>query len=410
MVDRVERLDQWGRLDESLLDRVDAHMRGADLLCEHTGDRRPADGRKPGDDDQSHGPVAGQVAHVASLPHRYARQQPRRSSPLRALARGRTAGCPGGAAGRACAVDFAPSSVWVPAGRQDAGMRRPSVSDALDRGTRAWWRLVGRPVDLEAAHRWLSAPISGPGPIGSAWLAAEADRIGGWLDHGVPEAGLLPSTSVLDGATFRAADLDPVVRDFYERTASWRMEVWTQWSALFQPAGELISRLFGRRVQQLALPTRALDVAHGIDSQVVRLLDADGRQVAAGWLRTLAATGEFVYSGCYSVRRLPGSDQPSVHVSFPLESGNVQVFLRPSVERDGSLILSSPAGPFGSDGAYVVVRAHGGRFYAARIPLHERFHVYRDRRGVLRTDHELRLYRARVLHLHYRLDPAPVGP
>ena len=136
------------------------------------------------------------------------------------------------------------------------------------------------------------------------------------------------------------AGLDQAVRHFYEHTACWRMEAWAQWSALFWPGGELVSRLFGRRVQQLALPTRPLDVAHGMDSRVVHLMDANGEQYAAGWLRTLSATGEFVYSGCYSARLLPASDQPSVHVAFPLESGNVQVFLRPSVQADGSLVLS----------------------------------------------------------------------
>jgi hypothetical protein len=194
-------------------------------------------------------------------------------------------------------------------------------------------------------------------------------------------------------------------RDFYEHTACWRMEAWAQWSALFQPGGELVSRLFGRRVQQLALPARPLDVAHGMDSRVVHLMDANGEQYAAGWLRTLSATGEFVYSGCYSARLMPASDQPSVHVAFPLESGNVQVFLRPSVQADGSLVLSSPSGVFGGNGAYVVVR-DGREAYAARVPIHERFHVYRDHRGVLRTDHELRLYRTLVLRLHYRMEPA----
>ncbi len=57
------------------------------------------------------------------------------------------------------------------------------------------------------------------------------------------------------GRTSRRANLRPEVRDFYEHTSDWRMEVWTQWNALFQPGGELISRYFGRRVQQLALPT-----------------------------------------------------------------------------------------------------------------------------------------------------------
>ena len=279
----------------------------------------------------------------------------------------------------------------------------------LDPASRAWWRAVGRPVDLSGAHRWLDAPTCGPGPVGATWLAAQAERIGGTVRQDVAGGGLLASMAVLDGPGFRAADLDPMVREFYEHTARWRMEVWTQWSPLFQPGGELVSRLFGRRVQQLALPTRPLDVAHGMDSRVVHLLDATGTQQAAGWLRTLSATGEFVYSGCYSARLLPGADRPSVHVAFPLESGNVQVFLQPRAEPDGSLVLASPAGPFGADGAYVVVHDAAGRAHAARVPIHERFHVYRDRRDVLRTDHELRLYGALALRLHYRLDPDPLG-
>jgi hypothetical protein len=94
------------------------------------------------------------------------------------------------------------------------------------------------------------------------------------------------------------------------------MEAWAQWSALFQPGGELVSRLFGRRVQQLALPTRPLDVARGIDSRVVHLMNASGEQYAAGWLRTLSATGEFVYSGCYSARLLSGTaGVPTLRVS-----------------------------------------------------------------------------------------------
>ena len=276
---------------------------------------------------------------------------------------------------------------------------------ALDRASRGWWRLAGRRVDLDGGHQWLDAPACGPGPVGATWLGAEAERLGGFVREDVPGGGLLPSMSVLDGAGFCAASLDPAVRHFYEHTACWRMEVRAQWSALFWPGGELVSRLFGRRVQQLALPTRPRGTAHGMDSRVVHLMGAGGEQHAAGWLRTLPATGEFVYSGCYSARVLPGSDQPSVHVAFPLESGNVQVFLRPGVQAGGSLVLSSPSGAFGDNGAYVTVRDGRGA-YAARLPLHERFHVYRDHRSVLRTDHELRLYRALVLRLRYRMEPA----
>ena len=49
--------------------------------------------------------------------------------------------------------------------------------------------------------------------------------------------------------------------------------------------------------------------------------------------------------------------------------------------------------------------ATGGDF-AARVPLHETFRVYVDEHGVLRTDHELRLWNAWAVRLHYKLERA----
>src|SRR4051794_21655303 len=195
-----------------------------------------------------------------------------------------------------------------------APTRAAATMPWLDSGTRAFWRATGRPVDLAGADRWLTAPTHGGGPVADGWLRSAAAAYGGTVHEDEEGAGLLPDLSVLDGPGFRASDLRPEVRDFYEHTSDWRMEVWTQWSPLFQPAGELISRLFGRRVQQLALPTRPLDVALGMDSRVVTIRDADGAQRSAGWLRTLRSTGEYVYSGCYASALLPGADRPSVHV------------------------------------------------------------------------------------------------
>ncbi|WP_341240813.1 hypothetical protein [uncultured Nocardioides sp.] len=284
------------------------------------------------------------------------------------------------------------------------GPRSHRSAALLDPVSRAWWRTVGRRVDLEGEHAWLQAPTSSGSLVRDTWLAEEAERLGGHVSEGRADAGLVADLSELDGPGFTAGDLRPEVRDFYEHTAAWRMEVWTGWQPFFWPGGELVARLFGRRVGQLALPMRPLDVAHGMDSRVSVIADEHEVQLAAGWLRTLRSSGEYVFSGCYSHRRLPGADRPSVHVAFPLEQGNVQVFLRPEVGPDGSLVLESPAGAFGSDGCYVSVR-HRGRAFAARAPVHERFHVYVDEEGVLRTDHHLSLWSARAVTLHYRLEP-----
>lgn len=285
------------------------------------------------------------------------------------------------------------------------------MNHLLDLGSRKFWRLVGKRVDLASDHSWLRAPTSRSSTVGDGWLAAEAAHHGGTVDDAAaaPAAGstpgLLPAMTVLDGPGFDAARLDRRVRDFYEHTAAWHMEVWSGWSPLFWPAGELVARLFGRRVEQLSLPMRPLDVAHGMDSQVRVIRDGHGEQVAAAWLRTLRPSGRYVFSGCYSARRLPSAARPSVHVAFPLESGNVQVFLRPVVGDGGGLVLESPAGRFGQDGAYVVVH-DGGRDYAARVPLHETFRLSLDPDGVLRTDHELRIWRTWMMRLHYKMERA----
>lgn len=273
----------------------------------------------------------------------------------------------------------------------------------LDQLTRTFWRIKGHRVDLSGTEQWLSAPMHDAETIGDSWLAAAATAHGGVVGERA-SGGLLADMSELDGPDFQAADLRPEIRSFYEHTSRWRMEVWTQWNPVFQPGGELISRLFGRRVQQLALPTRPLAVAHGMDSRVVTILGPAGDQRAAAWLRTLRSTGEYVYSGCYSNRLLPGTRQPSVHVAFPLQAGNVQVFLRPSARPDGALELSSFSGAFGDNGTYVVVEDRGGS-YAARAPIHETFSVYIDGEGVLRTDHVLCLWSATVVRLHYKLTP-----
>lgn len=276
---------------------------------------------------------------------------------------------------------------------------------ALDAATRTFWRTAGRSVDLSGEHVWLDAPTSDRERVEDAWLVDAGIRAGGGLRRDDPTAGLLPHLAALDGPTFDASRVDAEVRDFYEHSAQWRMDAWSQWSAPFLPGGALITGLFGRRLQQLALPVRPLEVSRGIDSAVVPVLDADGHQVWAGWVRRLRSTGDHLFSGAYRATTLPGHGQV-VHVAFPLQRGNVQVFLTPFVRSDGALVLSSPKGAFGAPGAYVVVRSEPGSapgHHGARVPIHERFVLYRDG-DVVRTDHHLWLGHALVVRLHYRME------
>lgn len=124
----------------------------------------------------------------------------------------------------------------------------------------------------------------------------------------------------------------------------------------------------------------------------------------------LRSTGQTVYSGWYGVAGVPRSLRPSVRVMFPLPNGSISVFLRPDVADDGSLLLTSPLGEFGDDGAYLIVVDRDREcLWSRRVPLAERFRVFVDDEGVLRTDHALGLGRVPILRLHYRLDHRPAA-
>ena len=117
--------------------------------------------------------------------------------------------------------------------------------------------------------------------------------------------------------------------------------------------------------------------------------------VGAAWLRTLRTTGQAIYSGWYSSELIPAADRPSIRVVFPLPNGSVTVLLRPEVRlRTVRSMPSSPAGKIRAPRAPTSVVARPDRRksgWALRVPLAERFVVFVDNEGVLRTDHELNL-------------------
>lgn len=238
--------------------------------------------------------------------------------------------------------------------------------------------------------------------MGNQWLASEAERLGGAVVEG---GGLLDDFDRLSGEGFDSARLAPPIVDFYERTSEWRLEVWSQWSSVAWPFGWMLSTVFAKRLQQLSLPLRPLDVAHGMDSRVLAVRAPDGAQLGAAWLRKLRSTGQNVYSGWYGITELPNTGRPSIRVMFPLPNGSIAVFLRPDVRDDGSLVLTSPLGAFGDDGAYLIVSPSDGHSASVRrVPLAERFIVWVDEEGTLRTDHALNLWQMPVLRFHYRLE------
>jgi len=264
-------------------------------------------------------------------------------------------------------------------------------------------RVFGRVVREQDAP-WLSGPI-GSDYIGDLPYEEVATRENLELVRRASSGGLVPDFAVLDGPGFHVDELRPEVRHFYEHTATYRMDVWSE---TFFPGNIglwLLVTTISRKVNQLNFPLHALATAKGIDSEIVLLKDRDGALRYAGWYRRLVEMGRTIYTGFYMTERAPHCDTPCVKVVFPMPAGNATVLLRPSIEGRGDLRLSSRGKRFGDAGFYRLRKLAGGRLLVWRVTtLHEEFRVYLDDASVLRCDHSVKFMGMPVLHLHYRIE------
>jgi hypothetical protein len=275
----------------------------------------------------------------------------------------------------------------------------------IDRATQEWVRRTGRRIDLRE-YPWLDGPIGGLDLIGDRWVADELARQNSALADVTDGLGLLPTMSALASASFSPEQIKPEIADFYEHTTNWRLALRSQWRPAFWPVGWFLTRIFAHRLEQFSLPLRPSDVAEGMDSRLVRVVDPSNGDVrGTAWLRRLRSTGRAIYSGWYGTETLPVGDHRSVRVVFPLPNGSLTIFLRPEIVGAGDLRLISPLGSFGDDGAYLLVRETAGHTaWVRRVPLAEQFDVYVDDESVLHADHVLRLRHAEVFRINYRLE------
>jgi hypothetical protein len=262
--------------------------------------------------------------------------------------------------------------------------------------------LFGRRVDRSSVP-WLDGP-TGPPRIGAAFHRSIASEGGMEIRTG-RDLGLLPDCAALDGRDFDSHRMHPSVRDFYEHTGRYHLDVWSQWSPLFWPFGWMLINFISRRMEQLNFPMYPLETAQGMTSEVEQLVQPDGKVAFTSWLRRNLGTGMVIYSGFYSTAS-PPNHGPCVKTVFPVVRGSANVLLRAEAQADGSLKLISSGRRFGDPGFYRITEAGPGRIRVWYVrPLSEMFHVYPDRDGSVRTDHFLRWWNLPVLHLHYHITP-----
>jgi len=281
------------------------------------------------------------------------------------------------------------------------------ASYGLEWAIQQWVCRTGIPVRACDAP-WLVGPV-GTDRIGADFYEDYADQSGlivskGDMNDVESAAGLLRDFDALESPSFAPEKIDPAVRDFYEHTARYALDVWSQWTGPLKPFAHVLVGLVSQRIEQLNLPMAPLDTSAGMSSDIISLVDKEtGNATYAGWLRRTRETGSVVYAGFYTTCLPPGYAGACVKVVFPLPGGSATVVLRPENRRDGSFRLVSYGKRFGDPGYYRVHETDKGMLRVKYLPLKETIHVFRDNLGVLRTDHVFYFWGLKFLMLHYKI-------
>ncbi len=286
-----------------------------------------------------------------------------------------------------------------------AGVLHSLISICLETGIHLWVRLTGRLV-RKADAQWLMAPLGGKERIGTG-IYERVAQAEGLLIRTPAGAGLLEHFNLLRGPTFDPDAVHPDVRHFYEHAADYRLDVWSEVSLTGRFFLWLLVEFISRRMDQLNFPISSLEVAKGMTSEVVQLVQPDSRKIVyTGWLRRLKSSGRVIYAGLYSATQLPDEAGPCVKVTFPCR-GSANVYLKPVAHPDGSFGLVSTGSSFGRTGFYRLIDGGPDHYIVRHVrSLRELFHVYVDAEGELRTDHSVFFLGLTIIRLHYKMTRA----
>ncbi len=185
-------------------------------------------------------------------------------------------------------------------------------------------------VPLEARSRY----------VGVDYLRSLAEVLGGTYVRDAADAGIIPSLDELAGPDLDPAAVDLRVREFYEHTTRFALDIVPQWRIWVRPGYLLYSSLVARPLGQANVPMNQRQALRGVRSRI-DTIDVDSDEIVdiRGWIRSFAATGEPIYVGIYTTYR--HDDRGYVSVGFPLPQSSFTATLAPCARAGGGLMLTS---------------------------------------------------------------------
>jgi hypothetical protein len=244
--------------------------------------------------------------------------------------------------------------------------------------------------------------------VGADYVEQLAKVRGGTFRRNPPDVGILASLDSLDGPTFDAGRVHPLIREFYEHTSRFRLSIVPEWRRWMKPGYEVFKRLVAQPLGQAAIPSNIEEAQRGMVSTIDTIAqDGDEEIDIRGWIRTFADSGQPIYVGIYTSFRY--EDRGYVSVGFPIPSANFTATLLPSnVGEHGFLLTSKTELAFPGHYLSSVNSERDALTVLKLLYFQERISVY-VADGELKTDHSFYLAGQRFLTLHYEIERLAVA-
>ena len=244
--------------------------------------------------------------------------------------------------------------------------------------------------------------------VGTGYVRDLAEVLGGRYVADAPDVGIVASVDDLAGPEFDPAGLDPRVREFYEHTTRFTLDIVPQWRLWVRPGYLLYRTVVARPLGQANVPMNQRETQRGIRSRIDTITLPGSDDVAIrGWIRSFTDTDEPIYVGIYTTYRHGGRGY--VSVGFPLPQASFTATLLPQARPGGGLVLTS-RGDTDQPGHYLAYIDPASRDLTV-LAVHgfaERLDVY-VQDDQLRAEHAFSVFGFPFLVLHYRMHrkPAP---
>ena len=245
--------------------------------------------------------------------------------------------------------------------------------------------------------------------IGVDYVTALADALGGSYERDAPDVGIIASLDDLRGPDFDPDAVDPRVREFYEHTTRFTLDIVPEWRLWVRPGYALYRSLVARPLGQANVPMNQREALRGVHSRIDTIdVDRDDVVDVRGWIRSFADTDEPIYVGIYTTYR--DAVRGYVSVGFPVPQGSFTATLVPRNHDGGGLTLTSRSS-LEHPGHYLTyVDADTRRLTALTVDgfSEELEVVVVD--GRVAANHAFWLFGIPFLVLRYRISRKPLAP